>query len=339
MKVLVTGATGFVGSHVAQLLAAQGAVLRLLVRASSNTGNISGLKAERIIGDLRDFDSLKKAVQGCEFVFHVAADYRLWVRDPEQMYRSNVEGTRAIIRAAQEGGVRRVIYTSSVATMGFTRAGNIVDETSPVSVRNMVGHYKRSKFMAEQIALEAGQKGANVVVVNPTTPVGERDIKPTPTGRIIVDFLKRKFPAYVDTGLNLVDVSEVARGHLLAMEKAMPGQRYILGGTDLTLKQILDKLSALTNLPAPTMRVPHAVALGFAAFDQFFTGMILRKEPRATVDAVRMGRKKMFASSAKAERELGYKVLPIEDALRRAINWFNTHGYVEGSGAVAPVSA
>jgi dihydroflavonol-4-reductase len=339
LRVLVTGATGFVGSHVAQLLAAQGADLRLLVRASSNTGNISDLKAERIVGDLRDPESLKKAVQGCEFVFHVAADYRLWVRDPEQMYRSNVEGTRAIIRAAQEGGVRRVIYTSSVATMGFTRAGHIVDETSPVSVRDMVGHYKRSKFMAEQIALEAGQTGANVVVVNPTTPVGERDIKPTPTGRIIVDFLKRKFPAYVDTGLNLVDVSEVARGHVLAMEKAIPGQRYILGGVDLTLKQILDKLSALTNLPAPTVRVPHAVALGFAAFDQLITGKILRKEPRATIDAVRMGRKKMFASSAKAELVLGYKVLPIEDALQRAINWFNTHGYVEGSGAVAPVRA
>jgi dihydroflavonol-4-reductase len=193
--------------------------------------------------------------------------------------------------------------------------------------------------MAEQIALEAGQKGANVVVVNPTTPVGERDIKPTPTGRIIVDFLKRKFPAYVDTGLNLVDVSEVARGHVLAMEKAVPGQRYILGGVDLTLKQILDKLSALTNLPAPTMRVPHAVALGFAVFDQFFTGMVLRKEPRATIDAVRMGRKKMFASSAKAERALGYKVVPIEDALRRAINWFNTHGYVEASGRMAPAQA
>ncbi len=339
MKILVTGATGFVGSHVAQLLAAQGADLRLLMRASSNTGNLSDLKGERIIGDLRDLDSLKKAVQGCEFVFHVAADYRLWVRDPEQMYRSNVEGTRAIIRAAQECGVRRLIYTSSVATMGFTKAGRIADETSPVSVRDMVGHYKRSKFMAEQIALEAGQKGANVVVVNPTTPVGERDIKPTPTGRIIVDFLKRKFPAYVDTGLNLVDVSEVARGHVLAMEKAVPGQRYILGGTDLTLKQILDKLSALTNLPAPTMRVPHAVALGFAAFDQFFTGTILRKEPRATIDAVRMGRKKMFASSAKAEKALGYRVLPIEDALRRAINWFNTHGYVEGSGTVAPARA
>jgi len=339
MKILVTGATGFVGSHVAQLLAAQGADLRLLVRASSNTGNLSDLKGERIIGDLRDFDSLKKAVQGCEFVFHVAADYRLWVRDPEQMYRSNVEGTRAIIRAAHECGVRRLIYTSSVATMGFTKTGRIADETSPVSVRDMVGHYKRSKFMAEQIALEAGQKGANVVVVNPTTPVGERDIKPTPTGRIIVDFLKRKFPAYVDTGLNLVDVSEVARGHVLAMEKAVPGQRYILGGADLTLKQILDKLSALTNLPAPTMRVPHALALGFAAFDQFFTGTILRKEPRATIDAVRMGRKKMFASSAKAEKALGYRVLPVEDALRRAINWFNTHGYVEGSGTVAPVRA
>lgn len=339
MKVLVTGATGFVGSHIARLLAEQGADLRLLVRASSNTGNIAELKGERIAGDLRDADSLKKAVRDCEFVFHVAADYRLWVRDPEEMYRSNVEGTRAIIRAAQAAGVRRVIYTSSVATMGFTRTGQVVDESFPVSLRDMVGHYKRSKLLAEQSALEAGRKGANVVVVNPTTPVGERDIKPTPTGRIIVDFLKRKFPAYVDTGLNLVDVAEVARGHLLAMERGVPGERYILGGENLTLKQILDKLSVLTNLPAPTVRVPHLVALGFAAFDQFFTGTILRKEPRATIDAVRMGRKKMFASSAKAEQDLGYKVLPVEDALRRAINWFNACGYVEGSGTVAPVRA
>ncbi len=339
MKVLVTGATGFVGSHVARFLVSQGADLRLLVRTSSNTGNIAELKADRITGDLRDADSLKKAVEGCEFVFHVAADYRLWVRNPEEMYRSNVEGTRAIIRASQAAGVRRVIYTSSVATMGFTRTGQIVDEDSPVSLSDMVGHYKRSKFLAEQVALEAGQKGANVVVVNPTTPVGERDIKPTPTGRIIVDFLKRKFPAYVDTGLNLVDVAEVARGHVLAMERAVSGQRYILGGVDLTLKQILDKLSALTNLPAPTLRVPHLVALGFAAFDQFFTGVIFRKEPRATIDAVRMGRKKMFASSAKAERELGYKIVPIEDALSRAIHWFSTHGYVEASGAVAPARA
>ena len=339
MKAFVTGATGFVGSHVAQLLAAQGADLRLLVRSSSRMENIAALNAEPVSGDLRDPDSLKKAMQGCEFVFHVAADYRLWVRDPEQMYRSNVEGTRAILRAAQESGVRRVIYTSSVATMGFTTTGQLATETSPVSIKDMVGHYKRSKFMAEQIAIEAGKNGANVVVVNPTTPVGEQDIKPTPTGRIIVDFLKRNFPAYVDTGLNVADVKEVARGHLLAMEKAVPGERYILGGENLTLKQILDKLSALTGVPSPTMKVPHAVALGFAVFDQLFTGMILRKEPRATVDAVRMGRKKMFASSSKAEQALGYKVVPVEDALRRAIQWFQAHGYVEVAGEIATARA
>jgi dihydroflavonol-4-reductase len=339
MKVFVTGATGFVGSHVAHALAEQGADLRLLVRAGSRTDNIADLKAETAVGDLREPDSLKKAMSGCEFVFHVAADYRLWVRDPDQMYRSNVEGTRAIIRAAQECGVRRVIYTSSVATMGFSKDGRLADENSPVTQADMVGHYKRSKFMAEQIALEAGREGKNVVVVNPTTPIGERDIKPTPTGGIIVDFLKRKFPAYVDTGLNLADAKEVARGHLLAMEKAVPGERYILGGENLTLKQILDKLAALTGLPSPTMKVPHVVALGFAALDQFFVGTILRKEPRATVDAVKMGRKKMFASSAKAERDLGYKMVPVENALRRAIDWFQAHGYVEPAMQAAAVNA
>lgn len=339
MKVFVTGATGFVGSHVAQLLSAQGAELRLLVRSSSRTDNIADLKAERVTGDLREPDSLRKSMQGCEFVFHVAADYRLWVRDPREMYRSNVEGTRNIIRAAQETGVRRVIYTSSVATMGFTSNGHIADETSPVSLRDMVGHYKRSKFMAEELALEAGRHGANVVVVNPTTPIGERDIKPTPTGRIIVDFLKRKFPAYVDTGLNLADVEEIARGHSLAMDKARPGERYILGGENLTLKQILDKLSAITGLPSPTMRVPHAVALGFAALDQFFSGVILRREPRATIDAVRMGYKKMFASSEKAERELGYKVVTVENALRRAAAWFQAHGYAGLAGRMATARA
>ncbi len=339
MKVFLTGATGFVGSHVAHALAEQGADLRLLVRSGSRTDNIADLKAETALGDLREPDSLKKAMSGCEFVFHVAADYRLWVRDPDQMYRSNVEGTRAIVRAAQECGVRRVIYTSSVATMGFSNDGRLADETSPVTQADMVGHYKRSKFMAEQIVLEAGREGKNVVMVNPTTPIGERDIKPTPTGGIIVDFLKRKFPAYVDTGLNLADAKEVARGHLLAMEKAVPGERYILGGENLTLKQILDKLAALTGLPSPTMKVPHAVALGFAALDQFFVGTILRKEPRATIDAVKMGRKKMFASSAKAERDLGYKIVPVEDALRRAIDWFQTHGYVEPAMQVAAVNA
>jgi dihydroflavonol-4-reductase len=328
MKVLVTGATGFVGSHVAQLLSVHGADLRLLVRSTSQTENIADFKAECVTGDLRDPASLRKAVQGCEFVFHVAADYRLWVRNPQEMYRSNVEGTRSLIRAAQEAGVRRVIYTSSVATMAFTGSGRPAEESFPIALSDMVGHYKRSKFMAEEVALTAGRSGANVVIVNPTTPIGERDIKPTPTGRIVVDFLKRKFPAYVDTGLNLADVKEIARGHLLAMEKAIPGERYILGGENLTLKQILDKLAQLTGLPSPRVKVPHAVALGFAAWDQFFTGFLLRKEPRATIDAVRMGYKKMFASSAKAERELGYKIIPVEDALRRAVEWFQAHGYV-----------
>ncbi len=339
MKAFLTGATGFVGAHVARALAAAGADLRLLVRPTSRTENIADLRAEVVTGDLRQPESLKKAMQDCEFVFHVAADYRLWVRDPQEMYKANVDGTRAIIDAARQSGVKRVVYTSSVATMGFTREGHIATEESPVSLADMVGHYKRSKFMAEEIALEAGRSGANVVVINPTTPIGEYDIKPTPTGRIIVDFLKRNFPAYVDTGLNLADVKEVARGHLLAMEKARPGERYILGGENLTLKQILDKLSAMTGLPSPKMKVPHAVAMGFAVFDQLFTGVILGKEPRATIDAVKMGRKRMFASSAKAERELGYRVLPVEDALRRAIDWFQAHGYAEAVSQAATVNA
>ncbi len=328
MKAFVTGATGFVGSHVAELLQQQGAELRLLVRAGSRTENIDFLNAERVIGDLNDYESLRKGMSGCDAVFHVAADYRLWVRNPDEMYRANVDGTLAVMDAARQAGVKRVVYTSSVATMGFLSDGTIVDENTPVNLSHMIGHYKKSKFMAEQAALAAGRSGAPVLVVNPTTPIGERDIKPTPTGRIIVDFLNRNFPAYVDTGLNLADVREVARGHLLAFEKAEPGERYILGGENLTLKQILDKLAGITGLPSPTVKVPHGVALGFAAFDQFFTGRIRGKEPRATVEAVRMGRKKMFASSVKAERELGYSSLPVEDALRRACAWFARHGYV-----------
>ncbi|MGE5725840.1 MAG: hopanoid-associated sugar epimerase [Acidobacteriota bacterium] len=330
MKVLVTGATGFVGSHVARFLAGQGAELRLLVRPTSLTANLEGIAAERVTGDLREAESLRKAMAGCEAVFHVAADYRLWTREPHEMHRSNVEGTRNIIQLAQQSGVRRVIYTSSVATMGFTSNGHLADENSPVGLGDMIGHYKRSKFQAEQIALEAGRSGADVVVVNPTTPVGERDIKPTPTGRIIVDFLKRKFPAYVDTGLNLVDVAEVARGHVAALEKGQRGERYILGGENLTLKQILDKLAAITGLASPRVKLPYAVALATGVLDTAVTGLLLRREPRVTVDAVRMGRKKMFVSSAKAERELGWKIVPVEDALRRAVEWFRSHGYVAG---------
>ncbi len=328
MKIFLTGATGFLGSHVARVLAAQGAELRLLVRPTSNLKNLEGLNAETATGDLRDPASLDNAMSGCDTVFHVAADYRLWARDPEEMYRSNVEGTRAILESARKNGVRRVVYTSSVATMGFTRNGNPADEDSPVALADMIGHYKRSKFMAEQIALEAGRSGMNVVVVNPTTPVGEQDIKPTPTGRIILDFLKRKFPAYVDTGLNLVDVTECARGHVAALERGKSGERYILGGEDLTLKQILDKLGAITGLSSPTVKLPYFFAFAAAAVDETITGRILHREPRATIDAVRMGRKKMFASSAKAERDLGWKLVPAENALRRAVEWFQTNHYV-----------
>jgi dihydroflavonol-4-reductase len=318
------------GSHVARVLTEQGADLRLLVRATSSLKNLEGLQAETATGDLRDSASLEKAMSSCEVVFHVAADYRLWVRDPAEMYRSNVEGTRAILEAARKNKntVRGVVYTSSVATMGFTGNGRPADEDSPVSLADMIGHYKRSKFMAEQMALEAGRSGMRVVTVNPTTPVGEQDVKPTPTGRIVVDFLKRKFPAYVETGLNLVDVRECARGHVAAFEKGKSGERYILGGENLTLKQILDKLGVIAGLPSPRVKLPYFVAYAAGAVDQTLSGRLLGREPRATIETVRMGKKKMWASSDKAERELGWKTVPADGALRRAVEWFRANGYV-----------
>jgi dihydroflavonol-4-reductase len=328
MLVFITGATGFVGSHVARALADNGADLRLLVRQNSNLKNIADLKADLFTGDLRDPASLEKGIAGCDVLFHVAADYRLWVRDPDEMYNANVEGTRAILDAARKNGVRRVVYTSSVATMGFTQNGAPADESSPVSLDNMIGPYKRSKFMAEQVAIEAARSGLDVVIVNPSTPVGERDIKPTPTGRIVVDFLKKKFPAYVDTGLNLVDVKQCADGHIAALQKGRTGERYILGGENLTLKQILDKLAAITGLPSPKVRVPYVLALATGVVDELVTGRIRGREPRATIDAVRMGRKKMFVSSAKAQHELGWKIVPVDDALARAAAWFRENGYV-----------
>jgi len=251
----------------------------------------------------------------------------LWVRDPEQMYAANVTGTRELLKLARESGVQRVVYTSSVATMGFRTDGTIVDEETPVSLADMIGHYKRSKFLGELEAVRAAEARQHVIILNPTTPIGPGDSKPTPTGRIIVDFLNRRFPAYVDTGLNLVDVGEVARTHVVALERGTPGETYILGGENLTLKQILDRMSAITGLPSPTMKVPHSVAMAFAFFDENFTGRLRGKDPRATVEAVRMGKKMMFASSAKAERELGFRVIPIYDAMRSAIEWFIAHGY------------
>ncbi len=328
MKVFVTGATGFVGAHVARALAEGGAELRLLVRSTSDLRNLAGLaRAEQVRGDLRDPESLRAGLRGCDALVHVAADYRLWVRDPEQMYKSNVEGTRGLLRLAREEEVGRVVYTSSVATMGFREDATIVDETTPVSLGNMVGHYKRSKYMAEEIALEAGRAGQQVIVLNPTTPIGAGDVKPTPTGRIVVDFLNRNFPAYLDTGLNLVDVGEVARAHVAALTAGRPGERYILGGENLTLKQILDKMSAITGLPSPKHKVPRAVAATFAFFDEWITGRMRGKEPRATVEAVRLSKKIMFASSTKAERELGFRVVPVYGALREAIDWFRANGY------------
>jgi dihydroflavonol-4-reductase len=327
VKTFVTGATGFLGSHVARVLAAQGAELRLLVRASSDLRNLDGVPGERVTGDLLQAESFEAALAGCEAAFHVAADYRLWIPEPDSMYRANVEGTRALLRMAREQGVRRVVYTSSVATMGFTDLGDAVDENTPVALDGMIGHYKRSKFLAEQVAFEAARGGQDVVIVNPTTPVGERDIKPTPSGRIIVDFLKRKFPAYVETGLNLVDATECARGHVTAFEKGRSGERYVLGGENLTLKQILDLLASLTGLPSPTIKLPYFFAFATGVVDELVTGRLLGREPRATIDAVRMGKKKMWVSSAKAERELGWKIVPVKDALGRAVEWFQAHGY------------
>lgn len=327
MRVFITGATGFVGAHVARRYAAEGASLRLLIRKTSRTDALSGLNADLVLGDLRQHDGLRSAFNGCDALVHVAADYRLWVRDPHEMYAANVDGTRELLRLARETGVQRVVYTSSVATMGFKSDGSIVNEDTPVSLADMIGHYKRSKFLGEQEAIKAARNGQHVMILNPTTPIGPGDWKPTPTGRIIVDFLNRRFPAYVDTGLNLVDVDEVARMHVEVLERGRPGERYILGGENLTLKQILDRMSAITGLPSPKQKVPHSVAMGFAFFDEMITGRLLGKEPRATVEAVRMGKKMMFASSQKAEAELGFKILPIYNALRGAIEWFVSHGY------------
>ncbi len=331
MRVFLTGATGFVGSHVAREYAAAGAELRLLTRKTSNLAGLEGIAAETVVGDLRQAEGLRSALAGCDALVHVAADYRLWVRNPEEMYAANVGGTRELLRLARDVGVKRVVYTSSVATMGFKRDGTVVDEATPVSLDEMIGHYKRSKFLAELEAIEAAQGGQEVMILNPTTPIGAGDAKPTPTGRIVVDFLKGKFPAYVDTGLNLVDVAEVARIHVSALEQGRVGERYILGGENLTLKQILDRLAGITGLNSPTLKVPHGVAMAFAFFDENFTGKLLGKEPRATVEAVRMGRKMMFASSAKAERELRFNVLPVDGALRSAVDWFKTNGYAGAS--------
>jgi dihydroflavonol-4-reductase len=327
MKIFLTGATGFVGHHVAGALAVEGAKLRMLVRKTSNLAHLEGIDGDTQVGDLARPETYAPALAGCDAVVHVAADYRLWIRDPEAMYRVNVDGTRDLLRLAREASVKRVVYTSSVATMHFRRDGLVINEDTPVSLADMVGHYKRSKFMAEQQAVAAAQDGQRVIILNPTTPIGPNDSKPTPTGQIFVDFLNGRFPAYMDTGMNLVDVAEVARAHVAALTKGQSGHRYILGGENLTLKQILDKMAAITGLKSPTVKIPFAVAATYAFFEEWITGRIRGREPRATLEEVRMGRKKMFASSAHAQQELGFRILPVNPAMRAAIEWFQTHGY------------
>ncbi len=327
MKIFLTGATGFVGHHVAATLAARGAGLRLLVRKSSRLGNLEGIPAETHVGDLAEPESIRGALADCDAVIHTAADYRLWIPDPAAMYRANVDGTRELLRLAREAGVPRFIYTSSVATMHFFTNGSVTDEDQPVTLADMVGHYKRSKFLAEQAALSAAQAGQHVVILNPTTPIGSHDTKPTPTGRIFVDFLNRRFPAYLDTGLNLVDVRDVAAMHADALTTGASGRRYILGGENLTLKEILDALAGLTGIPSPKLRIPRPVAATYAFFEEYITGRLRGREPRATLEEVRMARKKMYASSARAERELGFRARPVGPAMQLAVEWFRANGY------------
>jgi dihydroflavonol-4-reductase len=314
---LVTGASGFVGWHVARLLNERGHQVRALVRASST---VPGLDVERVTGDLRDPASLARAASGCGLVFHVAADYRLWSKNPHELYRTNVEGTRNMLSAARAAGVERLLYTSTVGCVGVP-SGGIGDENQPVSLHDMAGDYKRSKFLAEQVALEFARGGFPVVIVNPTAPMGDHDFKPTPTGQIVLDFLTGAMPAYIDTGLNVVNVRDVALGHLLACEKGAIGERYILGSENLTLGQILNELARITDRKAPTVKLPYSIAwsagMVTTAWAQF-TGV----SPRVPLEAVRMAKKKMWVSHEKAARELGYSPCPAAGALSDAVAWF-----------------
>jgi len=334
MTTLVTGATGFVGSHVARQLVAAGDRVRVLIRASSNSRVLDGIDVERKEGDLKDCASLRRAMQGVRRVFHVAADYRLWTRHPEEIYAINVEGTRNLFKAAVEASVERIVYTSTVATIAVpTHDRALPNENTRGKLDQMIGHYKRSKFLAEQEAQDAAAEGAPIVIVNPTAPVGPADWKPTPTGRIIVDFLNGRMPAYVDTGLNVVNVEDVAAGHLLAAEHGRIGERYILGARNMTLKEILQSLATITGRSAPRVRLPHALALAAGYADEFFA-KISGREPRIPVEGVKISRHRMFVASDKAERELGYKPGPVEPALAAAVRWYEENGYLRGrSGA------
>jgi dihydroflavonol-4-reductase len=329
MRALVSGATGFVGAAVARALLREGFQVRALARRGSDQGNLRHLPLEVAVGDLTDRASLDRAAAGCHALFHVAADYRLGARDPEELYRNNVEGTRNVLAAARQAGIERIVYTSSVATMGIPADGTPGDERTPVQLAAMIGHYKRSKFLAEQLVIEEARAGLPVVIVNPSTPVGPGDVKPTPTGQVILDAACGRMPAYVDTGLNIVHVDDVARGHLLAFRRGTPGERYILGGEDMTLKDILGEVARVVGRPPPRVRLPYAAVLPIAYVAEGIA-RITGKSGRVTLEGVRMSRKRMFFSSARAVGELGYGWRPPAEAFADAVRWFRERGLIPG---------
>ena len=325
--IIVTGATGFVGSSLIRLLLAGGEEVRVLVRAGSDRRNLVGLDVEIAEGDLLKSETLKSAVAGCQGLYHVAADYRLWTRNPKQMFEANVGGSLAILRAAGDAGIERMVYTSSVATLGLVKNG-VSDEQSPVGYADMIGVYKQSKFKAEEAVRKLiNDDGLPVIIVNPSTPIGPRDIKPTPTGRMIVEAVAGRMPAFVDTGLNIAHVDDVAAGHILAYEKGQIGERYILGGTDMELSEILAHIARFMGRKPPTIKIPHNVILPIAYLAEAWTCITGGNDPFVVVDGVKMAKKKMFFSSAKAQRDLGYRVRPAGDALDDAIKWFLAEDY------------
>lgn len=325
---LVTGATGFVGCHVVAKLLKRGEKVRVLARKSSPMKNLEGLQLEVVTGDLADRQSVNAAMKGVRRVYHVAADYRLWAADTSELYLNNVGGTRNVLEAAKQAGIERMVYTSTVGALGHAHNGHGADEETPVSLHDMIGHYKRSKFLAEAEVVAAAKAGLPVVIVNPSTPVGSKDVKPTPTGQMIVDFLNGGMPAYVDTGLNLIDVEDVAEGHLLAMEKGEVGHRYILGNRNLTLKEIMEILAKISGRPVPQVRLPHGFALGVAAACTL-ASCVTRRPPKVSLESVRMSKRKMFFNAQKAVEKLGLPQGPIEEALSKAVFWFRQHGYVK----------
>ena len=332
MRALVTGATGFVGAAVARTLLAAGWQVRVLARAGSDRSNLEQLAVDIVEGDLNDQGSLERALGGCDGLFHVAADYRLGARDPQPLYRTNVDGTRNILNAARKAGVPRIVYTSSVATIGIPADGSPGEERTPSALSNMIGHYKRSKFLAEEVARDAAREGLSVIIVNPSTPVGPGDVKPTPTGQLIVDAASGRMPAYVDTGLNIVHVDDVAAGHLLAFERGRSGERYILGGEDMTLQAILGEIARLVGRKPPRIRLPYAAVLPVAYLAEGLAALSGRSG-RVTLEGVRMSRKRMFFSSGKAAAELGYRWRPPLQAFEDALRWFRERGRLHSGGS------